>query len=93
MPYDDFRAKIVAALEAANRPLTWTEVRTTAALPQLFPNNQWVHRLEGDIGLRRTRDANGIIRWQIGNTETDAATTQTPKPTRARAGRQQSAME
>src|SRR5271166_6198623 len=66
MVYDDFRVKIAAALEAAPRPLTWTEVRTAAALPQLFPNNQWVHRLESDIGLKRTRDAaGGMIHWQI----------------------------
>src|SRR5258708_6427156 len=65
MPYDDFREKIAATLHSTGRPLTWTEVRTIAGLPQLFPNNQWVHRLEKDIGLRRARDAGGIIHWQI----------------------------
>jgi hypothetical protein len=52
-------------LRKAETELTWTEVRTTAGLPQLFPNNQWVHKLEKDIGLQRQRDAHGIIKWRI----------------------------
>jgi hypothetical protein len=96
MVYDDFRVKIAAALEAAPRPLTWTEVRTAAALPQLFPNNQWVHRLESDIGLKRTRDAaGGMIHWQINDAAaaTDVSTPKTPKPRRARPSRQSGDME
>jgi predicted Zn-ribbon and HTH transcriptional regulator len=65
MPYEDFKRKIARALRNAAVPLTWTEVRTTAGLPQLFPNNQWVHRLEKDIGLHRKRDPQGIIHWQL----------------------------
>jgi len=65
MSYDDFKAKVVAALMPAGRPLTWTEVRTVAGLPQLFPNNQWVHRLETDIGLIRRRESDGIIHWLL----------------------------
>jgi hypothetical protein len=65
MTYDDFKAKIVAALMPAGKPLTWTEVRTVAGLPQLFPNNQWVHRLEKDIGLIRHRESDGIIHWLL----------------------------
>ena len=42
--YEDFRDVIRQTLEG--RRLTWTEIRTTAKLPQLFPNNQWVRRLE-----------------------------------------------
>ena len=42
-----------------------TEIRTIAKLPQKFPNNQWVHRLEKEIGLRRDKDSHGIIQWQI----------------------------
>ena len=54
MTYDDFRTKILETLKETRRRLTWTEIRTAAGLPQLFPNNQWVHRLEKDIGLQRT---------------------------------------
>jgi hypothetical protein len=94
MTYDDFRTKVVTTLEIAPHPLTWTEIRTAAGLPQLFPNNQWVHRLEKDIGLRRSRDAGGIIHWQI--TEAAGAndsSAQTAEPVRARSRRKQGAVE
>lgn len=65
MSYDDFKGKIVATLRETNRPMTWTEVRTIAALPQAFPNNQWVRRMEDDAGLVRRRESDGIIHWQL----------------------------
>ena len=65
MSYEDFRTKIENTLRGADAPLTWTELRTSARLPQMFPNNQWVRRLEQDIGLRRERDKHGIIHWQV----------------------------
>jgi hypothetical protein len=64
MTYEDFRAKVEAALRASG-PTTWTELRTAAKLPQAFPNNQWVRRLEKDIGLTRKRDNHGIITWSL----------------------------
>lgn len=63
--YEDFAAAIRDVLEKADKPLTWTEIRTSARLPQMFPNNQWVRRLEKDIGLQRRRDATGVIHWQL----------------------------
>ncbi len=94
MTYDDFRAKIIGTLDQAQRPLTWTEIRTAAGLPQLFPNNQWVHRLEKDIGLHRSRDPGGIIHWQIARaTREDDSTAQTTKPARARARKKQGSVE
>ena len=65
MTYEDFRAKVEKVLRGAKTESTWTELRTIAGLPQLFPNNQWVHKLEKDIGLQRQRDAHGIIRWRM----------------------------
>jgi hypothetical protein len=65
MPYDEFKERVVQAIEKAGQPLTWTEIRTAAGLPQLFPNNQWVHRLERDVGLHRHRGSNGIIHWEL----------------------------
>ncbi len=65
MSYEAFRDKIAATLRDANAPLTWTEVRTRANLPQAFPNNQWVHRMEADIGLVRRRESEGIIHWLL----------------------------
>lgn len=88
--YEDFRGKISNVLSNAEGPLTWTEVRTVAGLPQLFPNNQWVHRLEKDIGLRRERDANGIVHWRLGGIEraaSDAPTVKASEQTRPRTRR------
>jgi DNA-directed RNA polymerase subunit RPC12/RpoP len=65
MTYEQFRDKIKAVLLASS-PRTWTDVRTAASLPQLFPNNQWVRRMEKDIGLVRERDGHGIIQWRLG---------------------------
>jgi hypothetical protein len=63
--YEDFRDVIKRTLESAAGPLTWTEIRTTAKLPQMFPNNQWVRRMEKDIKLVRQKDAHGIIHWRL----------------------------
>src|SRR5687768_7569749 len=62
--YDEFREVVRATLHA-NTPMTWTEIRTIAKLPQKFPNNVWVHRMEHDIGLIRERDRHGIIQWRL----------------------------
>ena len=90
MTYDDFQAKILDTLRSARRPLTSTEIRTAAGLPQLFPNNQWVHRLENDIGLQRKRDPGGVIHWQLA---IDDPSAQTAEPTRTRSRRKQGAVE
>ena len=66
MAYEEFRDKIKATLKKSDGPLTWTEIRTAASLPQARPNNLWVHRLETDIGLKRDRDKNGLIHWGLG---------------------------
>ena len=63
--YEDFRDVIRRTLKSATSPLTWTEIRTNAKLPQMFPNNQWVRRMEKDIKLVRQRDAHGIIQWRL----------------------------
>jgi len=94
MDYEDFRAKIVAALKGAKKPLTWTEIRTVASLPQLFPNNQWVHRLEKDVALSRMREADGTIHWQLGTAPSgNAATTETSHKARRRSRAKPSTME
>lgn len=64
LTYESFRDKIMEVLKQSG-PLTWTEIRTIAKMPEKFPNNKWVHRLETDIGLKRNRDAHGIIKWVL----------------------------
>ena len=65
MPYEDFCNQVKTVLSSSDTPLTWTEVRTRAKLAQKWPNNQWVHRMEKDIGLIREKGKDGIIRWRI----------------------------
>lgn len=65
MSYEDFRDTIKHTLLEAGKPLTWTEVRTIAKLPQAFPNNKWVRRMEDDIGLKREKDKHGVIHWRL----------------------------
>lgn len=64
LTYEEFRDKIRNTLKKSG-PLTWTEIRTGAKLPEKFPNNKWVHRMEQDIALKRKKDSNGIINWSI----------------------------
>jgi hypothetical protein len=64
--FDQFKSAIEATLKKSGKPLTWTEIRTFAKLPQKFPNNQWVRQLETEIGLQRIKDSNGIIKWGLG---------------------------
>ena|SRR5437899_381379 len=93
MTYEHFREKIAGALRDARTPLTWTEIRTAGGLPQLFPNNQWVRRLEKDIGLRRSRDGAGIIHWQITAVTQAHAPAQTAESSRASSRRKQGSVE
>lgn len=97
MTYEAFAKKIAEAITEAAQPLTWTEVRTIARLPQAFPNNKWVRRLESDIGLKRERDAHGIIHWRIespsGLFGNDASSAQASDKKGARASRKQSVVE
>ena len=92
MTYDVFRSKIESALSNAG-PMTWTEIRTVAGLPQLFPNNQWVHRLERDISLQRHRERDGVIRWQISKDLLSVATAEATNKVRSRPRGKQGAVE
>ena len=63
--YHTFEAVIHEVLQDTADPMTWTEIRKAASLPQKFPNNKWVHRMERDIGLIRERAKNGTILWKL----------------------------
>jgi hypothetical protein len=63
--YEEFSTTIQKTLKDAERPLTWTEIRTRAGLRQKFPNNRWVHRMEEDIGLIREKSKDGKILWKL----------------------------
>ncbi len=78
--YETFVKAISRALREAEGALTWTEVRTAARLPQAFPNNKWVRRMEEEVGLKRERDAHGIIHWSIGKSDSDLFSGSTAAP-------------
>lgn len=63
--YESFRDAIQQVLMSSDCPMTWTAIRTQAGLEQKFPNNQWVRRMEQDIGLVRAK-ARGQTVWSIG---------------------------
>lgn len=63
-PYEKFKMQIETALKAEPNGLTWTEIKQRLNLPQRVPNNQWVRKMEADIGLTRTKEARGIV-WRI----------------------------
>ena len=65
MTYEQFKSTVQKTLLDAGGSLTWTEIRARANLPQALPNNQWVLRMEKDIGLERKQDARRIIHWQL----------------------------
>ena len=78
--YEAFSKAIAKVLKEAGKPITWTEVRTAAGLPQAFPNNKWVRDMERDIGLKRERDEHGIIHWHLGvNTDLFPSNESAPK--------------
>ena len=98
MPYDDFMARVVQTLTEAGHPLTWTEIRSKAVLPQAFPNNQWVHRLEKDAGLYRHRGPSGVIHWELKRESTslglfDSAPTEAADKVGARSRRKKGVVE
>lgn len=95
MSYESFRDKIVQTLRQAAKPLTWTEVRTAANLPQAFPNNQWVHRMESDVGLVRRRESSGMIHWTLKEATLELGqptSSQTPNKVRSGARGKQSSV-
>ena len=64
IPYEKFKTQIEAILKVEPEGLTWTEIKQRLNLPQRVPNNQWVRKMEKDIGLKRTRQARGIV-WRV----------------------------
>lgn len=63
--YEAFKSVILQTLQGANKPLTWTEIRERAILPQKFPHNRWVRWMEEDIGLIREKTKQGTMLWKL----------------------------
>jgi hypothetical protein len=94
MSYEEFRDKVKAVLAQAHRPMTWTQIRTEGALSQMYPNNQWVRRMEQDIKLDRQRDRDGVIHWQLADDENlSAPTVEVAQSRPSRSGTKKGALE
>ena len=65
MTYEEFKAIVHSVLTEAGRPLSWSEIKAIAGLPQKVPHNRWVRWLERDIGLVRDRSESGRTMWRI----------------------------
>jgi hypothetical protein len=71
--YEQFRDAIAKVLRTAPTGLSWTEIRTRERLPQKFPNNVWVKRMEADPEILLIREGHGNIRWRSKLAEEDYA--------------------
>ena len=65
MRYTDFKEGIRAELDLHPEGLTWTELKLRLVLPYERPCPTWVHRLEEETGLVRTRNRSGPAIWTI----------------------------
>ena len=65
MTYEDFKTTIECVLIGAGKPLTWSEIKQIAGLPQKAPNNKWVRQMETDIGLIREKGKGGKMLWRL----------------------------
>ena len=65
MGYEKFKQIIQEELEKVPEGLSWTNIRERRSeLYQKWPANQWVRRLEEDIGLIREK-VKGKVIWRI----------------------------
>ena len=64
--YDDFKKSVQNILERYPSGLTWTQIRDKLNFPQKYPNNQWVRRLEKEIGLKRIKTGRDLF-WSSEN--------------------------
>lgn len=65
MRYTEFRDTIQAHLRRRTKGRTWAELREALGLPYDRPCPTWVQRLEGDIGLTRTKGEGRAFVWRV----------------------------
>lgn len=65
MTYEEFRQIIKEELEKTPEGLSWGQIRERRPeLYQRWPANQWVRKLEEDIGLLREKMRDTVI-WKL----------------------------
>ncbi|MFH1675976.1 MAG: hypothetical protein ABIC40_03040 [bacterium] len=65
MRYTEFRDAIRDELRRSPSGRTWPEIRDKLKLPYKSPCQEWVGRLEHDIGLSRTKGSSRALVWKI----------------------------
>lgn len=63
MRYVDFRDSIQTELRRNPEGLTWPQLRDRLSLPYQSPCQEWVLRLEQEIGLKRTKRTRRAYTW------------------------------
>ncbi len=66
MRYVEFRDGIRIALRENPKGMTWRELRDSLDLPYNTPCQEWVYRLEQEIGLTRTKGTGRALVWNLG---------------------------
>jgi hypothetical protein len=93
MRYDQFREAVRGFLEKRPKGATWGELRTGLRLAYRTPCYTWLHRMEDEIGLRRTRGSRGMVWTVVPNPKTGGSrrmdrnrrnATRGPEPSRRR---------
>lgn len=69
MKYIEFRDTIKNELLLTPAGLTWVELRDRLDLPYDSPCQNWVGRLEKEIGLNRSERVNRALVWKILSSE------------------------
>ncbi|MCX6748972.1 MAG: DUF488 domain-containing protein [Candidatus Pacearchaeota archaeon] len=64
--YEEFKNSIKNILERHPSGLTWSQIRDKLNLPQKYPNNLWVRKMEKEIGLARIKIGN-VSYWNFEN--------------------------
>jgi hypothetical protein len=64
MKYSEFRETVQRYLRSHRGGATWKELKSKLRLSYSIPCPTWVHRLETEIGLTRSRGPAGMI-WTV----------------------------
>lgn len=64
MRYVDFRDSIHSALRKNPSGMTWAQLKDKLDLPYKTPCQEWIKRLETEIGLSRVKGTGRALVWK-----------------------------
>jgi hypothetical protein len=65
MQYTEFRDSIHADLRRSSSGKTWKELKASLNLPYSQPCQEWICRLEREIGLERREKKRNALVWKV----------------------------